>query len=405
MKKRVFIFAYYSYKDPVFQSAVLPYFKDFPQKDNYIFLLLTFEQKGFLPDHQEQIKIKSSLLQENIHWYFLRWHSGTLKIFKKIWDLVAGIAYSIYIIKKNKADIVFSEGFPGCAISHYISKISSIPHCIHTFEPHADYMEQSGIWSKRSWEYKLLKKLEWKIACDAYCIFTATDLMVGKIRDICKKTLAYRVPSCVELNLFKYSEYHRTEIRKKLNLSDHHILICYLGKIGGMYWDEELFEFFHLCFKSNYRFRFLIISNDNEQSIQNQLAKYDLYKYSNVVSLTRAEVPAYLSAADFGLTAIKPIPSRRYSSPIKNGEYWACGLPIIIPTNISDDYLYAQNKKIGIVLEDETHEGMKKTIQEILEWSSTEKKVETRNRCRSFVLKDRNVSDYQKLYQKIFNSI
>jgi len=405
MVKKIFIFAYYSIKDPVFQSAVLPYFLNFPEKNKYQFYILTFEQKKLLPDKLERDQIFNDLKKDNIEWKFLKWHSGFLKSIKKFWDLIIGITLSLILIKRNKIEFIYSEGFPGSIISHYISKIAGIPHLVHTFEPHADYMLQSGIWKKKSWEYKILKSLEWKVGCRASYIFTATDLMLKKIRQKCSHTIAYRVPSCVDLELFKFSSENRSKIRKKYSLKEEDIVLCYLGKLGGMYWDEELFRFFRLCLNTNENFKFLIISKESTEKIESRLNQYNLRNNTIYINLNKNEVPGFLSAADFGITAIKQIPSRRYSSPIKNGEYWACGLPILIPKGISDDYLFAESKNIGIVLDDLSKENMFQIIKEIIDWNKSVNKIDIRNRCRQFVKEDRDVTKYQILYHSIFQNI
>ena len=36
-------------------------------------------------------------------------------------------------------------------------------------------------------------------------------------------------------------------------------------------------------------------------------------------------------------TPVKPVPTKRYCTPVKDGEYWALGLPVIITEGISDD--------------------------------------------------------------------
>jgi hypothetical protein len=403
-RRKLLIFAYYSIKDPVFQSAVLPYFLNFPEKENYKFFLLTYEQKKYLPSKSEREGIIQNLKEENIHWKYVNWHSGFLKSIKKIYDLITGIVLSIILIKRNKIQFIYSEGFPGCIIAHYISMISRIPHIIHTFEPHADYMLEGGVWKKSSWEYKLIKQMEWEIACKAKFIMTATNIMKDIIHSRCENTKAFRVPSCVNFDLFQYSEIDRTKIRKKYAISDTDILICYLGKFGGMYWEKELFEFFHLCNTTHNNFKFIIISKDNHAKIKENLKDYKVQNKTVLLNLERDEISAYLSASDFGISAIRQIESQRLSSPIKNGEYWACGLPIIIPKGISDDYLFAESQKIGIVLDDLSKENMLQVISKIIEWHKSVDKNDIRNRCRQFVREDRDVKKYQRLYHSIFQN-
>jgi glycosyltransferase involved in cell wall biosynthesis len=57
-----------------------------------------------------------------------------------------------------------------------------------------------------------------------------------------------------------------------------------------------------------------------------------------------------MAAADFGLTPVKPVKTKRYCTPIKDGEYWAMGLPVVITKDISDDSEIIKANDIGYVL-------------------------------------------------------
>ena len=68
--------------------------------------------------------------------------------------------------------------------------------------------------------------------------------------------------------------------------------------------------------------------------------------------MSRTAVFLWLSLADFAINPVKPVPTKRFCTSIKDGEYWACGLPVIIPSNISDDSLIIEDNNIGYVLKD-----------------------------------------------------
>jgi hypothetical protein len=60
------------------------------------------------------------------------------------------------------------------------------------------------------------------------------------------------------------------------------------------------------------------------------------------------EIPAYLSLGDFAINPVKPVPTKRYCTSIKDGEYWAMGLPVVISHNISDDSDIIKRENIGV---------------------------------------------------------
>jgi len=63
----------------------------------------------------------------------------------------------------------------------------------------------------------------------------------------------------------------------------------------------------------------------------------------------RGDMPSLLSAADVGLSFILPAPSKRACSPVKNGEYLACGLPLVSTAGIGDYSDLIARTRIGVI--------------------------------------------------------
>lgn len=402
--KTIFIFAYYSFKDPVFQSAVLPYFTDFPEKEQFQFVLLNFEQRQYKTTTEDRNTIRLKLASHNILWYTTTWHSGRFKLIKKAFDFLWGIAFSMFLIIRYKAEIIYSEGFPGAIIAHFIAKLSFRKHIVHTFEPHADYMVEAGVWTNHSWETRLIRKLEIIVAKNCSAVMTATDAMVRKLTlELGTSEKLHRVPSCVDLITFNFHEDSRKQLRTKHGLEDHDILIAYMGKLDGMYMNEEIFRFFSICQNSSKRYHFWIITPEDHAPIEQSFEKAGIPKDNYLIkTLSRNEIAAYLSASDLGFVAIRQYASNIYRSPIKDGEYWACGLPVIIPKGISDDWIFAKENNLGIILDDTSDISFEKTLSEIDKWFAQEDKELIRQRCRSFVEEDRSVEVYKMLYKNLF---
>ena len=60
----------------------------------------------------------------------------------------------------------------------------------------------------------------------------------------------------------------------------------------------------------------------------------------------------YFSAADFAVISVPPGPSKKFISNIKVGEYLCSGLPYLITEGVSEDYLCAIEKNVGVVVKD-----------------------------------------------------
>ncbi len=403
--KGVLIFAYYSFKDPVFQSAVLPYFQGLKTSTNFV--LLTFEKDHLAPSEPEISEISELLSKDNIKWYRLKWHSGRLKFFKKIFDLTWGVLRAIYLINKHRLRAIYSEGFPGAVIGYFVCKLTGLPHLVHTFEPHVDYMLEASVWQPKDWEARLLKYYQPKVAAAASHIFTATQGMVDLLQTQGVSAKITRLPSCVDPGFYFFDQTKRNQIRNKLRIQNE-LVILYMGKFGGMYMDEEMFNFFRRFEeKGGDSCRFIILTPEPIEDIQQKVLKTAInVGYYTVTNASREEVPGYLSAADFGLTAVRQFPSKRYCSPIKDGEYWACELPILIFKGISDDFLLTEEKNLGFVLEDTSLGAYDQAIEQVFVLHADQEYNKlVRKKCREFVIEDRSIGYAREIYNDIFENI
>jgi hypothetical protein len=267
-------------------------------------------------------------------------------------------------------------------------------------------MVEAGVWSSHSWEAHILKKLEYTSGKSADGIMTATNAMIEKCRERGFTGRLLRVPSCVNTRHFDYDPQARQTIRKKLGLSDDRIVITYLGKFGGMYQEEEFFRMMRIFLNESNRFFFFIFTIDDHEQVRSSLKAHNIPEDKVLLtSLERNEVPAYLSASDIGHVCHRQSPAKRYCSPIKDGEYWSCGLPLLTFEGISDDYVLARQENIGIVLPDTSDESFRIATGELITFTDETEKQVMADRCRSFVLRDRSVENYQHLYAEVFNEL
>src|ERR1043165_225893 len=85
----------------------------------------------------------------------------------------------------------------------------------------------------------------------------------------------------------------------------------------------------------------------------------------SVLAVASAEVPSYLAAADVGLAFIKRCVSKIASSPTKNGEYLACGLPLVINAGVGDSDALINDWRAGVLIDEFTDEAFAKAGREV----------------------------------------
>jgi glycosyltransferase involved in cell wall biosynthesis len=92
------------------------------------------------------------------------------------------------------------------------------------------------------------------------------------------------------------------------------------------------------------------------------------------------ELPLLLRCASAGIFFINPY-KKFASSPIKLGEFLACGRPVIINSGIGDTEELVTENKVGVVVKNFSREEYSKRIGELLELLKEGNSLE--KRCRT----------------------
>lgn len=400
--KNILIITYWSFNDALIQTYTLPYVsiirKTIP-KTKKIFLV-TMEQKGKKMSNIEWEEQKAKFLKQNI--FLIRFsysHFGGLMILKFLF-----IYFRLYtILFTHRISHIHTWCTPAGAIGYFLSIMSGKKLILDSFEPHAEPMLESGTWSKGGLKFNLLFWLEKKQVQKASHVITCVASMKDYIKDkynIELKT-THAKPACVNFDLFDVNNIDNEKLIQKYNLKDK-VVGVYAGKFGGSYLKEEVFQFLKVAedYWGKDKFRFIILSNHTNVFIQNLIIDADINQNTIIhLFVSHNEVPKYLSLANFGITPFVPVPSKRYGSPIKNAEYWAMELPIIITKNISDDSDIIDNNNIGYVLKELTTNEYNKGCIHIDDLLF---KTEVKDKIREVAAKYRNFEIAENIYEKIY---
>ena len=348
----ILVFTQWSFKDALVQTYTLPYIdiiRKIISHDRKIFLV-TAEQEHIALNTVETVQINKEWEKRNMQLLpgpYKRF--GVTKMLKTTRDL----ARLLRIIKKEKIKIIHAFCSPAGSIAYILSKFSDTELIIDSYEPHAESMVENGTWKKNGIAYKILFSLEKKQTQKAKALIATTAGMKQYALDRYGTEVKnfFVKPACVDLVKFFPSEKDHS-LLKELEI-ENKIVCVYAGKLGGIYLKEEVFDFIKACYdhwKDN--FRFLILTNASREEINSELQRTGIPD-DIVISkfVFHNEIPAYLSLGDFAINPVKQVPTKKYCTSIKDGEYWAMGLPIIISPNISDDSDIIERENIGAIMD------------------------------------------------------
>src|SRR5690606_23449123 len=95
---------------------------------------------------------------------------------------------------------------------------------------------------------------------------------------------------------------------------------------------------------------------------------------------------------------IKQIPVSIYQSPVKVGEYLACGLPILLTANVGDESALIEKQKLGFIVTNYEKDYLRRLMNDFKK--SFEQGYDVNNLC-GFVKEHRSPAKIEEAYRSI----
>jgi glycosyltransferase involved in cell wall biosynthesis len=403
-QKGVFVTTYFSFRDALMQAYTLPYVRQIraavdPSHPVY---LLSVEKRQDAMSSQERLKTTRQLELEGIHWVRLPYYRFGPQLL--LW-LPRLIGFSILILQKRIGTIhawCMSGGVPG----YLLSVLTGKRLIIDSFEPHAEVMSETGTWRRSGLKFKVFFLLEKAMAKRASITIACTADMksYASSRYGVISGREYVKPACVDLERFDFSKRKKNALVAELGLSGK-IVGVYAGKFGGLYLEQEVFDLCQAAYEEwGDRFRLLLLSREPKENVLRWALNAGLPKECIVQRFVpHAQVAEYMGLGDFGLSPYAPVPSRKHAAPIKNAEYWALGLPVIITEGIADDSELIRSTDAGCVIRSLEKSEYIRCIRKMNELLSTSSTEELYKRIRPLAENLRNFNVACAVYDSIYS--
>lgn len=407
--RRVLFISYNGMLDPLGQTQVLPYLRALAKR-GVRFTLLSFERaRAFEPEGVEKCEaLRAELQQQGIEWHWLRYHQRP-SVPATIYDVFAGIRKAGSLVQRNEIEMVHARGHIPATIALALKKRFGIRMIFDLRGLMAEEYVDAEHWRKDSLPYRITKSAERQI-------LGATDGMVTlteKIWPIIREWEGLRgrspqhevIPCCVDLERFRFDREERSRRRHELGIADE-FTIVYSGSLDGWYLTERMADFFASFVRRDPSAHLLWLTTGSHERVRELMKSRNVgVEHFSVLAVAAAEVPSYLAAADAGLALIKRCVSKLASSPTKNGEYLACGLPLIINTGIGDSDALVNNWRAGVLLSDFTEEQYELAADSIEAMAAAPGARDKARRVaeRLFDLESVGAERYASLYERVLN--
>jgi glycosyltransferase involved in cell wall biosynthesis len=396
--KNILVITYWSYNDALIQTYTLPYLRiirDLLPEGSKIHLI-TLEKNDELKFMEES---EPGIL--NTQFKLLPFGPAAILQWRK------NLKQLRRICLENRISKIHTWCTPAGGIGYLLSKKTGIPLVLDSYEPHADAMVETGTWKKNGPAFQILHRLENRQTHRAEWLIG----VVPGMKEYAKERFGYKgdnflfKPACIDTQTFNLKRRKNAALLTKLGLQDK-IVCVYAGKLGGLYLTESTFRFLKTAadFWGD-KFHALLLTSADESEITAYCKSVSLRRdLVTAVFVPHNEMPDYMGLGDFAFSAFKPVPSRKYCTPIKNGEYWAMGLPVIIPDGISTDSHIIRSTNAGYVLKEMNDAEFNKACQHVQVLLNSETADILSNRIHQLAEKHRNFAEALAVYKTIYGN-
>jgi glycosyltransferase involved in cell wall biosynthesis len=340
----VLVLTYWNFNDALIQSYTLPYVRIMLDQlpPGSVVHLVTLEKEG-----RPQIRCE----EPGIVLHPFRYRPFGWRALGMMMDLVWRCCLLVW---QYRIGTVHAWCTPAGMIGHIVSVITRRPLVLDSYEPHAEAMVENGSWSRSGAAFKTLFLFERWQSQRAVAHIACASGMHNYARETygvrCKRFFVK--PACVDLERSSLKLRKDPALMRELGLEGK-LVAVYAGKFGGIYLEQEVFDLFRVA-RDHWgeRFRVLLLTAHSMTDLGPFMRAAGLDPSMFTVRFVpHSDVLGYMGLADFALTPVRSVPTKRYCTPIKDGEYWALGLPVIITPNISDDSRIISEAKAGAVLD------------------------------------------------------
>jgi len=408
MAKSLYI-CYFGVREPLVQTQVNPYLRELV-KGGHELALLTFEPSGFRDN--EEAEVRDRLSNEGIDWYSMKYHKRFSAI-ATAWDILAGAWFVRRFIARQKPDILHGRVHVPTLMGALARKLSrhkpKLLFDIRGFFPE-EYTD-AGVWPEGGILYRSAKRVErWLLKeADGFVVLTekARDILFPQSADSGCDAVGRPIeviPCCVDLTRFaSATASSREKVRAELGASDR-IVAVYVGAFGGWYLTRETADFFAVLKKEKPSAFAMILTQSNPGIIEPLLRERGYGSGDYIIKrVSPVEIPRYLSGADMAVSFIKKCYSKQASSPTKNAEYLACGLPVVANAGVGDVNKLIGENGVGTLIHDFSTEAYAASINAIAQLNGVGEQCREVAR-REFDLGSVGGERYRNIYRRLLKN-
>lgn len=408
MSVRCLYISYDGMTDPLGQSQVIPYLIGLSKK-GLDFTLISCEKPDIYLANKD--KIATLLATNNIRWQPLM-YTKKPPVLSTVYDVFKIKKLAVKLHKEAPFALVHCRSYIAALVGLSMKKSFPVKFIFDMRGFWANERVDGNIWNLKnplySAVYKFFKQKEIEFLEHADYIISLTHNAKQEIHSwnhLKNNPVKVKViPCCVDLHLFNKNnlDIQKLELfRNSLNLQNDNFVLLYLGSIGTWYMLEEMMEFFSVLKKDKPNAKFLFVTKDEHERILNTAEKYNVKESVIIRPGNREEIPYLIALCNYSVFFILPSYSKKASSPTKQGEIMAMGIPIVCNTNVGDTDKVVKEYNSGILIQEFSENAFSKAVGQMdITQFDTSQIID--GACDYFSL-EKGVANYFEVYKSVLS--
>jgi glycosyltransferase involved in cell wall biosynthesis len=403
----VLYISYDGMTDPLGQSQVIPYLVALT-KHGYSFTILSCEKADRFKTNEAEIR--QLLAQHNIRWEPIPFTTSP-PVISKIRDRRLLRKTAIRLQEQYHFAITHCRSYVAAEVGLMMKKKYGTKLLFDMRGLWADEKVDAGSWPQTNplfrYLYRLYKKKEKAFMENADHIVSLTSNAKHEIhtwKHIVNNPVPITViPCCVDLDLFNPEALDTTTLenyRQQLGLHADDFVVSYLGSFGSWYMMEEMLDLFKVLLQKVPQAKFLFITPQAKADILGAVAAKGIpADHVYITEAKRKQVPYFLALSRYSVFFIRATYSKKSSSPTKQGEIMAMGIPLICNSGVGDTDWVVEEYHSGVVLRGFEEAQYQKGIEDLLQGNFNA--ADIRRGADSYFSLKQGAARYLSIYQSL----
>ena len=360
MPINILYLSYDGMTDPLGQSQVLPYLIGLTKK-GFRFHIISFEKEDRFSKFREEIQAICD--QNQIIWHPLS-YTKRPPLISTIWDIIRMRKKAFQLHRVFNFSLIHCRSYISALIGQTMQRKWGIKFLFDMRGFWADERIDGNIWSLNNPVFKVVynffKRKEKEFFLESDYIVSLTyngknDIISWQGFEQLENKIEV-IPCCADLEKFNPDNINlvkKDAFKTELNLNDSDFVLGYVGSIGTWYMLDEMLAFFKVLLISKPSAIFLFVSGENQKIIFSKVAELGIpADRIRVKSVLHHDVATCISLFSASIFFIRPTFSKKASSPTKQGELMAMGVPVICNGGVGDTERVVREYHSGMVIEE-----------------------------------------------------